>query len=458
MNHYLSDPSVFKAIIRSELVVDEVYGAPEESASLVRVLASASQNFYEIGPYVKKTIYGAVMQGVILEPLRVPSSSSAGRHRIIFRRTPRDVAIKIFSKEMIMRGIDKSREKPLQEMALLQFLSKHPHEHILGQIECCADDQHLFSVSPWVHGGELFDHVVSTGKMDEAEAYRVFHQIACAVHHLHDLRVAHRDLSLENILYDSSRREVQVIDFGMAQGLFHRPSKPQPISHRRGATLDVKNDFSGKKNYLAPEIVRGDAFIDPMACDRWALGIILLYLLLGFPPIERAGTDDPRYTCIVVDKELRRLVEHWGVSDLSDDVLNLVEGLLQEEAGERLSLDEIWEHPWMRKMAAKERFGAQSAAAVEEMAVEEVADERVEEVTPPTPSSERHSFDSDRPASSDAVRRRISRRSPRNSLNAVQDKLNAQEAQDQKRHMGWQLQSISLGGSAASSTTAPSCA
>lgn len=52
-------------------------------------------------------------------------------------------------------------------------------------------------------GGEIFDHLVSNGRMKEDEAARIFAQIMSAVDYCHKNKVVHRDLKAENVLLDS---------------------------------------------------------------------------------------------------------------------------------------------------------------------------------------------------------------------------------------------------------------
>ena len=50
--------------------------------------------------------------------------------------------------------------------------------------------------------GELFDHIVSRGRLSEGESRRFFRQLVSAVAHLHSRRVVHRNINPENVLLD----------------------------------------------------------------------------------------------------------------------------------------------------------------------------------------------------------------------------------------------------------------
>lgn len=61
----------------------------------------------------------------------------------------------------------------------------------------------IYLVTEHAGGGEIFDHLVTNGRMKEEEAARVFSQIVSAVDYCHRNGVVHRDLKAENVLLDA---------------------------------------------------------------------------------------------------------------------------------------------------------------------------------------------------------------------------------------------------------------
>lgn len=61
----------------------------------------------------------------------------------------------------------------------------------------------IYLVTEYASHGEIFDHLVTNGRMKEEEAARVFVQILSAVDYCHSKGVVHRDLKAENVLLDS---------------------------------------------------------------------------------------------------------------------------------------------------------------------------------------------------------------------------------------------------------------
>lgn len=321
-------PIILKAYVRQETVQDQGQRTNRKS----QVLHSYSKIHYELGRIVRKTVYGAVVHAVIVRPASESDISA-------FIRTGKDVAIKIFSKPLILQHLMKSKEQPLTEVATLQYLGDE-HDHLLGQLECCADDKHIFSVMRWIPDGELFDYIALHGRMSELEARDVFKGLLLALKRLQEKSVGHRDISLENILYNPVKHEAILIDFGMSIFLPSRQGK----NAQRGV-FDTKNDHCGKVHYMPPEIIRNDKMIDPLAGDVWSAAVCLFYILLGFPPMESASPEDPRYELIVSGK-VHALLEHWKVDDLSSEVIDLLQMMLTPEPQDRPSLNQILGHAW----------------------------------------------------------------------------------------------------------------
>merc|ERR1719482_1498558 len=109
-----------------------------------------------------------------------------------------------------------------------------------------------------------------------------------AVGYLHAHSVAHRDLKLENFLYESKDNEhLKLIDFGFAK-FWQRGSKKM-------------EQACGSVHYVAPEVL---AHAYTLKADCWSLGIIVYMLLTGSPPFH--GTDDE------VLRKIKQCKPHWS--------------------------------------------------------------------------------------------------------------------------------------------------
>ena len=68
--------------------------------------------------------------------------------------------------------------------------------------EVIEKPRHIYLVTEYVAGGELFEFIVAHGRLQETQACRIFRQVLVAVDACHALGVAHRDLKPENMLID----------------------------------------------------------------------------------------------------------------------------------------------------------------------------------------------------------------------------------------------------------------
>jgi carbon catabolite-derepressing protein kinase len=170
-------------------------------------------------------------------------------------------------------------------------------------------------------GEELFDYIVSHGKLTESKARRFFQQIVCAVEYCHRHKIVHRDLKPENLLLDQNHN-VKIADFGlsniMTDGNFLKTS-------------------CGSPNYAAPEVISGKLYAGPEV-DVWSCGIILYVLLVGRLPF-----DDE-----FIPNLFRKIAAgHFHMPPyLSQGAQRLIRKMLQVNPVQRITIQEIRMDPW----------------------------------------------------------------------------------------------------------------
>jgi len=118
-------------------------------------------------------------------------------------------------------------------------------------------------------GGELFNYIVSNGRMTESRARKFFQQIISGIEFSHRLKIVHRDLKPENILLDDDFN-VKITDFGLSNEM---------------TDGDFLATSCGSPNYAAPEVIRGGVYAGP-EIDVWSAGVILYVMLSGRLPFE----------------------------------------------------------------------------------------------------------------------------------------------------------------------------
>lgn len=231
--------------------------------------------------------------------------------------TGHKVAMKCISKAGTQR--EKTKTRVRREFEYLRTLQ---HPHIIKLYEVISTPTDIIFVLEFA-GGELFNYIVSNGRMSEARARRFFQQIISAVEYSHRLKIVHRDLKPENILLDNELN-IKITDFGLSNEI---------------SDGDFLTTSCGSPNYAAPEVIRGGVYAGP-EIDVWSSGVILYVMLCGRLPFE--------------DDDLQQLFQKisqgqfYLPSSLSPDAKNLVSSMLVVDPVKRATIQAIMDHPWFK--------------------------------------------------------------------------------------------------------------
>lgn len=236
----------------------------------------------------------------------------------VHRSTGQQVALKIIArKKLISRDMVGRVEREIEYLQLLR------HPHIIKLYSVIKTQNEIIMVLEYA-GGELFDYIVSHGKLDEQQARRFFQQMICAVEYCHRHKVVHRDLKPENLLLDD-QLNVKIADFGlsniMTDGNFLKTS-------------------CGSPNYAAPEVISGKLYAGPEV-DVWSCGVILYVLLVGRLPFD----DDHIPSLFAKIQRGVFTIPHW----IKPEAADLIRKMLQTNPVQRATIDEIRQDPWFLK-------------------------------------------------------------------------------------------------------------
>ena len=158
-----------------------------------------------------------------------------------------------------------------------RVLKKLEHPNIIRCFGAVEDAAAVALVLSREDGQSMEKVVAEHGVMAEAAAAPVVLQLARALRHMHQRKIAHRDIKLDNLMYDAATGRVVLIDFGLALAV-----------RTQGSRLDVK---CGSAEYLAPELIdpRSKGYYGP-AVDMWAVGVLAYVLLCAHFPFGRVQT------------------------------------------------------------------------------------------------------------------------------------------------------------------------
>ncbi|KAI5640077.1 protein kinase domain-containing protein [Phthorimaea operculella] len=230
--------------------------------------------------------------------------------------TKSKVAIKIIDKS---RLDEDNLKKTFREIAIMKKL-RHPH--IVRLYQVMESTHTIYLVTEYAPNGEIFDHLVSRGRMPESEAARAFAQMVAAVGYCHANGVVHRDLKAENLLLDRNMN-IKLADFGFSN------------EYTAGSELAT---WCGSPPYAAPELFEGRRYDGPKA-DIWSLGVVLYVLVCGALPFDGSTLHELRN--VVLSGKFR--IPYF----MSQECEHLIRHMLVVEPEKRLSLRGVARHRWL---------------------------------------------------------------------------------------------------------------
>ena len=204
------------------------------------------------------------------------------------------------------------RTRPEQEFALKALSLKDPDEHFLEcfkaefEILSNLDHPHLAKVYDFTNRSKLLEDTDTKKKYDFADGAQYFFTsefvpgvnlfkatenldwkeichlvipLCRALAYIHSRGIVHRDLKPGNILVsDVSKKQLKVLDFGLARGQGNRQEILTDLKETTSSTI------VGTLSYISPELIRGET-LDGRA-DLYALGMILYRLFTRVSPFS----------------------------------------------------------------------------------------------------------------------------------------------------------------------------
>jgi 5'-AMP-activated protein kinase catalytic alpha subunit len=241
--------------------------------------------------------------------------------KAVDRNTGQAYAVKIIEKKKILgEGLELQLKREVTIMLNLK------HENIVRMYEVLQSENNVYLVIELVTGGggDLFDVIKSSKRLDDKTARLYFQQLIVSIHVCHTNGIAHRDLKPENCLI-SAGGVLKIADFGLAN-------------------LQKSNEFlktvCGTPNYVAPEVLKQTEY-DGFKSDMWSAGVILYVMLAGRLPFYQ--------------KQLAELVTKIKAGDykmpenIHPDAADLIQKLLCVDPDKRYTIRDVSNHPWFRQ-------------------------------------------------------------------------------------------------------------
>jgi len=186
----------------------------------------------------------------------------------------------------------------------------------------------ILLVLEYCPGGELFDILYYTDKLDEKTARTYFRMMIDGIEACHLKGIAHRDIKPQNLLLDRDY-QLKLTDFG--------------LSKIREDNVAMATTYVGTRGYQAPELLAGKKYFN--SCDLFSAGVVLFILLTGYPPFDQGDKRDKWYRPLYKNNPDKFWNQHDGCG-VKDMAKSLIEGLLCYKPQKRMTIEEVKKHPW----------------------------------------------------------------------------------------------------------------
>ena len=266
-----------------------------------------------IGDYVLQDVIGHGSFAIVV----------LGQHKV----THQKVAVKVFSKNA-MRMSPRHKETFDTEV---EILKRADHPYIVSMYEVLEDDLNHYIVMEYLERGTILEYINKHGPLSEFQVSTILGQIASALEYMRKvLKVAHRDIKLDNILFDQSLN-VRFVDFGLSKDCC---SEDQLFT-----------TMCGSLYYAAPEILTGNKYT--VSSEMWSLGVVVFALLTGKLPFFDKNAQS------FTERVLKSQVKF--PEKVSGAWMDLISQMLQKNPEDRMTLEELRHHQLVRSAVAPSR-------------------------------------------------------------------------------------------------------
>jgi hypothetical protein len=228
------------------------------------------------------------------------------------KETNETVAIKIIKRKKCL-----AFSSQLKKETDILKLCKHPN--IVRFIDVLEYPHYIALVMEFLSGGNL--KVCMQTKLSLPRIKAIMDGVSSALYYLKTIGIVHRDIKLDNILFQNSYTdgEVKIVDFGLL-------SICEPQSMVSG--------FVGTPEYLCPEVILKRNY--DCKADVWSLGVVFYMLLCGDAPFK-GNSQEELYNSILKEEPDYDFIDN----NRGQQSLSLLTKMLKKDPEERISIKEV---------------------------------------------------------------------------------------------------------------------
>ena len=231
--------------------------------------------------------------------------------------------------EFAVKRVKKSKLSTMKTLSCLyneiKIQRKLKHRFIVQLYQVFEDDDSVYLIMEYIREGNLFKRITHSEKANECDVKEFSRNLIETIEYIHERGIIHRDIKPENILMTTkdSMCPFKIADFGLA--CFYD-------QHDRTC--------AGSPGYMAPEMLRGEAY--SLKIDYFSIGVIIYILLTGLAPFGTNSTRD------IISKNLRCDISFTlsAIKKLSIDTRRFLKQILNPDPSQRASGTELLHSDW----------------------------------------------------------------------------------------------------------------
>lgn len=229
-------------------------------------------------------------------------------------------------KEFVSATIPESFLNKSQELfeREAKVLSQIQHSQIPKFLAFIQHENRLFLVQEYIDGKTysqiLHERLSSTGKpFSESEVTTWLLGMLPILEYIHQRRIIHRDISLDNIMLPNNKTQPILIDFGIVKEKLTQIFVTNQENYFNSSYASGQGSVVGKIGYSPPEQLRfGQCY---PSSDIYALGVCAIVLLTGRMPY------------LLIDESLNW---RWKCyTKVSEELANILDKMLAEKPSDR---------------------------------------------------------------------------------------------------------------------------
>ena len=230
-----------------------------------------------------------------------------------------------------IKAIDKKNKTNIEEKPYfrreLEVMYKIHHPNVVKLFGHFEDNHYCYFIMEYISKGNVYNLLTLNKKKQLATKVvaSIIKDVISATYFLHNMNppIIHRDIKPENVLLNDGI-VAKLTDFGWSNYIEEEKER---------------KTVCGTPIYLAPEIIKEKGHDEKV--DIWCIGVLLFELMTGSIPFQGKDIES-------LKNNILHLKINWP-KEMNKDAKDLITKILKLDPSERISLEEMLEHPFFTK-------------------------------------------------------------------------------------------------------------